>query len=66
MDSIFNILNASLDELWEIDREAYARILAAESYENIRSDGKVLPLTYYRHYGRPFNLREWEKGVAAK
>lgn len=66
MDSIFDILNASLDELWEIDRHVYAQILSAESYENVLSNGKILPLTYYRHYGCPFNLREWEKGAASQ
>lgn len=66
MDSIFDILDVSLDELWETDRHVYAKILADESIANVHSNGKILPLTYYRHYGRPFNLREWEKGVARR
>lgn len=58
---IFDMLNMTLDEIQEADRTVFAEIVAGEIHENYLSGGKVLPLDYYRHYGRPFNFREWEK-----
>lgn len=61
--SIFDIMNMTLEEIQEEDRGVFAGIVSGEIRESFLSGGKVLPLDYYRHYGRPFNADEWRKTV---
>lgn len=64
--SIFDERQMSLEELAATDRDAYADIIGDEATEECLSGGKVLSLSYYRHFGRPLDKSEWTGKAATK
>ena len=61
--NIFDMMNMSLEEIQAANRDLFAKIVAEEAEVSYLSTGNVLPLDYYRYFGRQFDADEWKKKV---